>query len=187
MERRSSHTHLQAESPIAADKWGARTGSGWWAMRKAPPPQEQAFCLLLLAGKGKEAGILQPSVSRWRVELSWYHHVSLKVTYRGGPYLETSGYINLTGIISSDSCLSASGQLMTHSIAQTLILLKKPIFFSPVTFKTIQIWPNNKDLMKGLLEPVRLPGCNKSFDLVPFWYSVLVIARSIWVTILLVF
>lgn len=26
--------------------------------------------------------------------------------------------------------------------------------------------------MKGLLEPVRLPGCNRSsFDLVPFWYS----------------
>lgn len=128
MERRASRTHLQAESPIAADKWGARTGSGWWAMRKAPPPQEQAFCLLLLAGKGEEARILQPSVSRWRVELSWYHHVSLKVTYRGGLYLETSGCINLTGIISSDSCLSASGQLMTHSIAQTLILLKKNFF-----------------------------------------------------------
>ena len=113
----------------------------------------------------------------------------MKVTCRGGPFIETSGCINLTCIIPSDSWVNAGRQLMTHSIALTLILLKKKQNQkNPVTFKTIQIWQNNEHQVKGLLEPVRLPGCNRSsFDFMPFWYSVLLIASSIWVAILLDF
>lgn len=50
--------------------------------------------------------------------------------------------------------------------------------------RTTQTLQNNEEQMKGLLERVRLLGWGSpALESLPFWYSVLVIARSIWVTL----
>lgn len=57
---------------------------------------------------------------------------------------------------------------MTHSRAQTLILLKEEKNY-PVTFETTQTLQNNEGQMKGLLERVRLLGRGSpALDSLPF-------------------
>lgn len=58
---------------------------------------------------------------------------------------------------------------MTHSRAQTLILLKGKKKNYPVTFETTQTLQNNEEQMKGLLERVRLLGRGSpALDSLPF-------------------
>lgn len=57
---------------------------------------------------------------------------------------------------------------MTHSRAQTLILLKEKKNY-PVTFETTQTLQNNEEQMKGLLEQGRLLGRGSpALDSLPF-------------------